>query len=138
MTRRSIFRVAAGLVALAAAAVVVTQLTDKTEASRTADPGLAPGTAAMRAYLNPETGRLDVGAGPAAAAESLDPSTENALRRDATGLVEVHHPDGSVSVDLQGRFQSVAVIKKTKNGNVFVCSDTGSPVPQEQAPLEVK
>jgi acylphosphatase len=138
MTRRSIVRMATGFVALAAATVVVTQLTARTEASHAPDPGVTPGTAAMRAYLNPETGKLDVGAGPTVAADNVDATTENALRRDATGLVEVHHPDGSVSVNLQGRFQSVAVLKKTKNGDVFVCTDMASPVPQEQAPLEVK
>jgi hypothetical protein len=34
------------------------------------------------------------------------------------GLQPVSHPDGSVSVDLQGRFQNVVVAKKTEDGNV--------------------
>ncbi len=83
---------------------------------------LPPGTAGMRAYRNPETGRIEVGTAPVSQ-PALDPDTQNALRRDAEGLVEVHHPDGSVSVDLQGRFQDVAVIHVDENGKRIICTE---------------
>ena len=34
------------------------------------------------------------------------------------GLVQVQNPDGSVSVDLQGRFQNVMVVRKNDDGSV--------------------
>jgi hypothetical protein len=81
-----------------------------------------PGNAAMRAYVNPETGELEVGVAPVAEL-ALDPDTQNALRRDSEGLVEVRHPDGSVSIHLQGRFQSVSVARINDDGTVVVCTD---------------
>ena len=38
--------------------------------------------------------------------------------KSTDGLVEVQHPDGSVSVDLQGRFQDVVIAKKNDDGSV--------------------
>jgi hypothetical protein len=81
---------------------------------------MAPGEAGLRAFINPETGKVEVGTG---AAFEFDADTENALRRDSEGLVEVRHADGSVSVDLQGRFQSVSMIHVDENGKKFVCTD---------------
>lgn len=40
------------------------------------------------------------------------------LNRSTEGLVQVQHPDGSVSVDLQGRFQDVTVARVNKDGSV--------------------
>jgi hypothetical protein len=78
--------------------------------------------AALRAYLDPETGRL--GTRPAQASPlSLDPGTREALRRDSEGLVEVHHPDGSISMHLQGRFQSATVVRIGDDGKVMICSE---------------
>jgi hypothetical protein len=81
----------------------------------------SPGTASMRAYLNPETGKLETGPSPVAIQFDFD--TEQALRRDTSGLVEEHHADGTVVLDLQGRFQSVAMVHRTANGRIFVCTD---------------
>lgn len=38
--------------------------------------------------------------------------------KSSEGLVEEHHHDGSVSVDLQGRFQNVTVARVNKDGTV--------------------
>ncbi|HEX7332382.1 MAG TPA: hypothetical protein VF290_12840 [Pyrinomonadaceae bacterium] len=38
--------------------------------------------------------------------------------KSSEGLVEDHHHDGSVSVDLQGRFQNVTVARANKDGTV--------------------
>lgn len=40
------------------------------------------------------------------------------LNRSTEGLVQVQEPDGSVSMDLQGRFQNVAVAKVNQDGSV--------------------
>ena len=47
-------------------------------------------------------------------AEGLKPM----LNQSTEGLVQVQHPDGSVSVDLQGRFQDVTVARVNKDGSV--------------------
>lgn len=82
----------------------------------------APGTAGMKAYLDPETGTLTMGVAPATEFE-LDPETQNALRRDTDGLEVVKHADGSESIDLQGRFQSVSVVRIDANGKAIICTD---------------
>lgn len=40
------------------------------------------------------------------------------VNQSTEGLVEVRRPDGSVSMDLQGRFQSVSVARKEADGTV--------------------
>jgi hypothetical protein len=40
------------------------------------------------------------------------------INQSTEGLVQVQHPDGSVSVDLEGRFQNVAVARINKDGSV--------------------
>lgn len=47
-------------------------------------------------------------------ANGLAPMLDNST----DGLVQVHHADGSVSMDLQGRFQNVAVVKVNTDGTV--------------------
>ena len=41
-------------------------------------------------------------------------------RRDHDGLYEEVQPDGSVKVDLQGRFQHVITATKDENGNLII------------------
>ena len=66
-----------------------------------------PGRAALRATINQETGEVEIGV--SASSSPLDAELENALRRDTVGLKQVFHPDGSVSVNLEGRFQNVLI-----------------------------
>ena len=47
-------------------------------------------------------------------ANGLAPMLDNST----DGLVQVHHADGSVSMDLKGRFQNVAVIKVNTDGTI--------------------
>ena len=82
----------------------------------------APAEAGMMAYIDPETGTLTMGHTPAGEIE-LDEDTQNALRRDDEGLEVVQHADGSVSVDLQGRFQHVSIVRIDENGKMTVCAD---------------
>jgi hypothetical protein len=88
-------------------------------------PGLAPGEAALRATINPETGRVEVSTIPsgALATVSLDAATAEALRRDTEGLKQTFHPNGSVSSHLQGRFQNVSVARIDENGKVVICTE---------------
>ena len=82
----------------------------------------APGTASMRAYLDPETGKVSVGV-MTSSPEELDADTQNALRRDTEGLQLVRHADGSESMDLQGRYQSVSMVHIDENGVKTFCTD---------------
>jgi hypothetical protein len=40
------------------------------------------------------------------------------INQSSDGLVQVQHPDGSVSMDLEGRFQNVTVARVNKDGTV--------------------
>ena len=74
-------------------------------------------------YLDPETGQLTTGTEPAEAVLELNPALENALSQSSEGLVPEYHADGSVSLDLQGRFQSASIARIGKDGKVVVCTD---------------
>ena len=63
----------------------------------------------------------------------LTPELQNAMSRSAEGLIETVHPDGSVSIDLQGRFQSVSVARLDEKGRVIYCPE-GAEAPSP--PLE--
>lgn len=77
------------------------------------------GRAAQRVALGPD-GELvsPLDSGPVL----LDGFLIHALRQDSEGLVEVHHPDGSVSIDLEGRYQSASVATIGTNGAVVACA----------------
>lgn len=46
------------------------------------------------------------------------------INTSAEGLIEVHHPDGSVSIDLQGRFQQYSMARIGPDGKLrFECND---------------
>lgn len=111
-------------IAIAACAVCLAgdaHVLPNTSPSLTSAQPFAPGSAGLRAYLNPETGNIETATSPAAV--QFDADTENALRRDATGLTEEHRADGTVLIDLQGRFGSVSVVHRTADGKLFVCTD---------------
>src|SRR4051812_23387523 len=45
--------------------------------------------------------------------------------KSTDGLVEVHHEDGTVSMDLQGRFQNVMMARRNDDGSISTaCVDT--------------
>jgi hypothetical protein len=99
---------------MAAAAMVLLR-------NATSEPS-AVAEAGMMAYIDPETGELTTGPAPASEVE-VDADLKNALRRDDTGLEVVTHADGSKSMDLQGRYQHVSVIRIDENGLMTVCTD---------------
>jgi hypothetical protein len=51
-------------------------------------------------------------------ARKLTEGIKPMVNQSTEGLVEVKHPDGSVSMDLQGRFQNVSVARKEADGTV--------------------
>ena len=73
------------------------------------------GSAALRVAIDPETGSLVPDLGPV---KSLDADLQNMLSRSTVGLEEIHHPDGHVSVDLQGRFMSASVARLDEEGQM--------------------
>ena len=75
--------------------------------------GIAPGTAAMRVAIDPETGEF-----VPAVDKAADVQLQQLLRRDSDGLVEVVHPDGSVSIDLEGRFMNASLARIDADGEL--------------------
>jgi hypothetical protein len=51
-------------------------------------------------------------------AQQLAVGIEQLLNQSTDGLVQVHRADGSVSMDLQGRFQNVMLAKKEDDGSI--------------------
>lgn len=87
------------------------------------------GSAGMVVAIDPETGALGM--------PSAEQLSELKLSDDETssrgGGVLVHHANGMVSLDLQGRNQDYAVVKKAKDGtNVIGCVER----PEDAAYLE--
>jgi len=78
----------------------------------------APGDAAMRAVVDPETGELAVGADALRGAAKADAELSAMLSKSEAGLTPVHHPDGRVSVRLDGRFMSASLARTDADGNL--------------------
>jgi hypothetical protein len=51
-------------------------------------------------------------------ARKLAEGLKNMVSQSTEGLVQVQHQDGSVSMDLRGRFQNVTVARVNKDGSV--------------------
>jgi hypothetical protein len=81
-----------------------------------------PATAGMVVGIDPETGEL--GMPTPEQLKALSDSPQYEVDHSAAGLLEVHHADGSVSVDLQGRFQEYATVRVGPDGKlIFRCVD---------------
>lgn len=90
-------------------------------------PALAPARAGLVIAWDPESGTFGMPAPerslPLTAAE------RNAVSRSFAGLVQMRHADGSVSVDLQGRFQEFAVVRMGPDGKpLYRCLDDSASV----------
>jgi len=72
--------------------------------------------------VDPETGQL--GMPTAEQMTELSPREQSMISRSGAGLVQVHHPDGSVSINLQGRFQEFVIARNGPDGKpVYGCLD---------------
>lgn len=86
-----------------------------------------PGMAGMIVALDPETGAI--GLPTARQAEALMRSEENMLSRSTEGLQAQYLPDGTVMLDLQGRFQEFSVARIGADGRVtFECLSSADAV----------
>jgi hypothetical protein len=105
-------------------AVTVTPPAPATPAVPTAAPASMPGRAGMVVGIDPETGQL--GMPTAAQMAELSPREQAMVSRSGAGLTEVRHADGTVSVNLQGRFQEFVVVRFGADGKpVYGCFDDG-------------
>lgn len=105
-----------------------------TYASRNAQPRTAAAPAAQAAdpYVTVEVGgrKVRVNAqtlqqAPLTQDEAQQLAAQLEGNKATDGLVEERHEDGTVSVDLQGRFQNVTLAKKNDDGSVSAaCVDT--------------
>jgi hypothetical protein len=98
----------------------------------------------MRVFIEPETGQITGNVDPNAVI-TLDAETQNALRYDDTGLTVEKHANGTLSVNLQERYQNASVAHIGANGRVIICTDNIADVERSlngqtstPAPLEVK
>jgi hypothetical protein len=118
--RRLFVRQGLGLVCTAAAAAIFLTGSAGQSHHSIADADAVPGIAAMRAGIDPETGALVTG--PDAVAGAADKAADRELAemvsRSTEGLVEVRHPEGHVSVNLEGRFMNASVARIDADGKV--------------------
>jgi len=78
--------------------------------------------AGMVVGRDPETGRL--GMPTPEQLRELSSMSPPDLNFSTEGLVEEHHPDGSVSIDLRGRFQQYSYVRTDAKGRlIFDCTD---------------
>ena len=83
----------------------------------TVAPATVAGAAGMRIFKDPETGEIGP---PDARTVAVD---NDGTSRDLTGLQQVTLSDGSVMIDLQGRFQEAMVMQITPDGKrVVTCT----------------
>jgi hypothetical protein len=112
---------------LAITAVTVISRQDRAARAAAAEPVTAPGATSSRTYVTRRIGGQDIlidsqtgetkPLTPQEAqklAEGLAPMLDNS----ADGLVKVRHADGSVSMDLEGRFQNVTVARVSSDGTI--------------------
>ncbi len=83
----------------------------------------APARAGTSAHIDPETGELIVAPVDAPPVRKLDARMRDQLSQSTEGLEFVTMPDGSIQVDLQGRFQHLNVARIGADGEVTgLCS----------------
>ena len=85
------------------------------------DATVAPGTAGLRVFLDPETGDIGAGVDNNAIVE-LNPEMQNALRYDDEGLTFVKHANGATSVNVDERYQSASYVRMDENGKMVYCT----------------
>src|SRR5215216_3773347 len=130
--RPSVMIIAAvALIAIAAITVVSRQ---SFSGSETNAPQKATAAMADKKYMTVKVAGQDVQVDPQTGkmkpltqeeARKLAESLKGMLNKSTEGLVEEHNADGSVSVDLQGRFQSVTVARENEDGTLTTsCVDS--------------
>lgn len=137
LPRRSIIIVAAiALVSVAAVTVISRQSAAGKQAEGTQKPTTETANAAGKKYTKVKVGNQEVFVdSQTGKIKPLTPQEAQELaqglktmldkNKSSEGLVEEYHADGSVSLDLQGRFQNVTVARENEDGTVTTsCVDT--------------
>jgi len=124
--RRLLFVTAVAVVVVATAITVISRQKGRTTQAVVPEPAKA-GAAPARTYVTRRVGNQDVQIDTqsgevrpltAQEAQKLANGLAPMLDDSADGLVPVKHADGSVSLDLQGRFQNVTVARFTAEGTL--------------------
>jgi hypothetical protein len=114
-------RVGVTILSLLACAVMVVALSPSFTHESAANVASAPGASAMRVYLDPETGA--VSSTPTADATfEIEAALDNSLRHDTQGLAQVTKADGTTSINLDGRYNDVMVVRVDANGKQEFCT----------------
>ena len=99
-------------------------LVQTASASAAAAAPTEPGDgAAMVVFLDPETGQR-VSRPITEAQRQMSRSARARLNRSSEGLEVVHRQDGSMMVNLQGRFQNTSVVRRESDGSLHLDCDT--------------
>lgn len=128
--RRVLIVAAVAAIVVAAAITVISRQNAATRSvakTAPAQTATAAATTAGRTYVTRRIGgqdiQIDTQTGQVKPltqqeAQKLAEGLAPMLDRSTDGLVQVRHADGSVSMDLQGRFQDVAVARVNSDGTV--------------------
>ena len=108
---------------VAALTLVLATLPDPAKLT-SATPGLSTpsevGNSSLRAFIDPETGALSSQPAPRPSGKTLMP----ALSRSNEGLTPITLPDGTVMVNLQGRFQNAGLARIDAKGVLHtICTE---------------
>ena len=124
--------VVAGVVVLAAAITVISRQVARTNSAKAA-ARQPSNTAASRKFVTVKVAGRDVQIDPqtgqmkplsAQEAQQIAEGLKTMLNKSTDGLVEVKHPDGTESIDLQGRYQNVSMARIGEDGTVETeCTD---------------
>jgi len=125
--RLHVFGIVVATVVAISAITVLSRQAPKAKESKTPGMTAAAPNKAKQNYVTVKVGGQDVQVNSQTGeiqpltreeAEKLAAGLKPMLNRSTEGLVQVQHPDGSVSVDLKGRFQDVTVARVNKDGTV--------------------
>jgi len=118
---RQIFRAAVGASLLNVAVFACAAETSAKSASPTAPQ--TQGAVGMRIYVDPGTGAM-VDRPVTAQHKSAAADDDAQFNQDNSGLRVVTHPDGSISIALEGRFQMATQAHKAEDGSIkYTCED---------------
>jgi hypothetical protein len=137
LPRRSVIIIAAiALLSVAAVTVISRQSASGRQAEGTQKMATETANAAGKKYTKVKVGNQEVFVdSQTGKIKPLTPQEAQELaqglktmldkNKSSEGLVEAYHADGSVSIDLQGRFQNVTVARENEDGTVTTsCVDT--------------
>jgi hypothetical protein len=119
MIRRQRWGIATALLAFSAAGVVAqTATAPAVEGKRKVQKAqaAAPGAAGQRVFVDPATGKITEPTPEQI--QALEQAVAGMLSQSSEGLQVVELPDGTLTIDLEGRFQEVAIATVAPDGTV--------------------